>query len=625
MSSLGLLKGRTERSAGPRWLLVGLVALVLVLAACISDPVGTEARLEALGATTCPDTVHDYRCVTLTVPIDPDHPEGDTIEVQFAVQPATGQREGVLVTVVGGPGGSGLEAKEWQAFSETITTRFDLVFFDQRGIGMFTESCPQADESFSDESYDGWWLDFDSTTDFYAEYMPACSSELPHQNLLPFLGTTHAIDDLEAFREAMDYEKLTIYGQSYGTAYAQHYATRYPDRVERLVLDGTIDLTRTSLDLARDRAEAMEEILARMFEQCDAEPNCSIDMGVPSRVAYDSLLRRLGDDGIEVSFPFQPDKFEPFLLTADSVAEFAFDAAYLDTYRMLFLRALATAFSDSDLVPMVRLLALDAGATVDSTLSWAVGCLDLVIPGTVPNDEAAAISDLHSGLPDTLQWLTHSATGCSYWPHYQPTHETADPFTADGIPVMLVATFDDPTTPYSHTEAVYQSLADGYLMSVDGGSHVMYGRGVDCIDRRVNAFLRGLSTGREATCEVPAAYYPPKLSTVGSREWVLYTLEEEFYYMPEFQTWDGFETLSVGCTHGGEVIYFGDEDGVVHFEAVGCGIGSQGIQVWEVDGFGSWHFDEGFSLMSIESGDRCRETYEFTWGEDEAEVSEFCT
>ena len=46
---------------------------------------------------------------------------------------------------------------------------------------------------------------------------------------------------MEAIRKAAGAEKLTLFGISYGTELALAYARAYPTRVERMILDSTVD------------------------------------------------------------------------------------------------------------------------------------------------------------------------------------------------------------------------------------------------------------------------------------------------------------------------------------------------------------------------------------------------
>ncbi len=64
---------------------------------------------------------------------DPGDPR--TIDVVFAVLPATGESKGLFVTATGGPGTAGISSADdyTSYFAPSITRRFDIVFFDQRG------------------------------------------------------------------------------------------------------------------------------------------------------------------------------------------------------------------------------------------------------------------------------------------------------------------------------------------------------------------------------------------------------------------------------------------------------------------------------------------------------------
>ena len=55
-----------------------------------------------------------------------------------------------------------------------------------------------------------------------------------------FYTTADTVADIEAIRVAGGYEKLVLYGTSYGTKVAEEYAQAYPGQVEALVLDSVV-------------------------------------------------------------------------------------------------------------------------------------------------------------------------------------------------------------------------------------------------------------------------------------------------------------------------------------------------------------------------------------------------
>src|SRR5439155_842948 len=52
--------------------------------------------------------------------------------------------------------------------------------------------------------------------------------------------TPESVADIEALRRAASYERLVLYGTSYGTKVALQYAPRYPAHVEALLLDSVV-------------------------------------------------------------------------------------------------------------------------------------------------------------------------------------------------------------------------------------------------------------------------------------------------------------------------------------------------------------------------------------------------
>src|SRR5205085_4765180 len=104
--------------------------------------------------------------------------------------------------------------------------RSDLLLFDQRGTGASGPlSCPALSAGEI------------ATANSLGEVIQRCARQLG-----PARGaytTRESVEDIEAVRQAAGYEKLVLYGTSYGTKVALEYAARYPQHVESLVLDST--------------------------------------------------------------------------------------------------------------------------------------------------------------------------------------------------------------------------------------------------------------------------------------------------------------------------------------------------------------------------------------------------
>jgi pimeloyl-ACP methyl ester carboxylesterase len=586
------------------WILVACLSL----SSCTGIPGTAEVagstpeKLQQLGGEPCPDS--ELTCITLEVQLDESDARQGTVDVTFGVLPASGTPEGVLVTAVGGPGSSGIYDSQWRLASldPAIHERFDIVYFDQRGVGLFEEpSCPDADASYWDgyeslpEQLTQRWRGLVQVADSFVE---SCVIEMGDPEFLAHLGTADAVRDLEAFRQAMGYDKLVIYGESYGTLFAQTYASAYPDAVERLVLDGTIDATRDGIETTIDQIDAFDDLLKMIFEACDEDVICSGDMGMPAERAYANLMRALEVEPATVRFPVEGDVFEDLLLTGDDVGYLAFSSVYSADDRMMFLRALAAATSRDDLIPMMRLWEMTYGSGGSTMMTTAVSCLDSAIPGVNADAELEALTAAWEVTPELHQWFYEISLMCVYWPNVDRTLNPPAPFRGEGIPTLVVAAEGDPATPYSQGVAVFEGLDEGYLLSVIGGSHVMFGRGIACIDTAVTSFILDGTKPPAPKCvdEVIAPYaglLPDSPFAVKTEE-LLLGLDNELYYLPELVSWSWDGKRSVGCSHGGRVTFTSTDVGA-HYVLNECALTDHVV----ASGTGDWDFEVGTTRLEV--------------------------
>ena len=611
-----LKRSPTKIGRGSRLLPWSIVIAAIAMSACAGVPGSTAEKLAQLDGEPCPDS--ELTCITLELPLDDSDPRQGTVDVKFGVLPASGTPAGVLVTVVGGPGSSGVYDSEWRigSLDPAIRERFDIVYFDQRGVGLLADpSCPEADADYLDgyasvpEESTRRWNHLGDITDRFVE---SCVREMGSPEFLAHLGTDDAVRDLEAFRQAMGYDKIVIYAESYGTLFAQTYAAAYPDAVERLILDGTIDATRNALESTVDQINAFDDLLEMIFEACDRDPTCARDMGEPADKAYATLLRKLEADPASVRFPVEGDVFEDVPLTADDVGYLAFSSIYSAQDRMMFIRALASATSRDDLIPMVRLWEMTYGSGGSTMMTTAVNCLDNAIPGADAESELAAVTDAWEETSELHRWFFESSLMCVYWPDVDRTQSPPDPFRGVGIPTLVIAAEGDPATPYSQGVSVFEELDEGYLLSVNGGSHVMFGRGISCIDTAVTDFiLEGTEPRSNCGAEVITPYVsllPDSLSGDEPEE-LLLGLDNELYYLPELVSWSWVGKRSVGCSHGGRVVFTGTDAGAFYVLDE-CALTDYLV----ASGSGEWDFDRGTTHLEVEiEGHECAYDYTQYW------------
>jgi pimeloyl-ACP methyl ester carboxylesterase len=566
-----------------------------------------ESALERLGAHRCKDS--KLTCVTIDVPYDhfSNDPKG-RLDIDFAVHFANKQSRGLLIYLVGGPGSSGLEAAE-DSLSDhdaRLSDEMDVVFFDQRGTGRHNAmDCPKAGER-----YDMATLDPDrpaEAIDLAKRFVADCTGEMKHLDLLPYVGTDQAIQDLETFRQAIGGPKIWLYGESYGTQFAQQYAVAYPDALAGMILDGVIDTNLDAEAYAAEDSRTAEGILARIFTACDDKKSCHQDMTRPAAAIYDELVARLAKAPIEVDYPLGSGETTRRQLTAGMLEGEVFSALYGPSDRRDFIRALAAA-GRGNLIPMLRLtyynLAIDP-ETMDALgyhdfyegAYYAITCQDFAEPGSSP--EALADAILASAraraaeFPHFRQLYVSDRLPCAFWPAKGKV-ERPKPFTGGRYPTLILNSDADPATPIANGYAVFDRVKNGYMITMQDGPHVIMGRGEACPDKIVLGLLLDDETpvAHEQICDTSLMRSYPPLTLIDPEQAsdgfeVARAVEVEIEQLPELY-WDlGSDPVSVGCDHGGR-IEARDTDGGREYRFNNC-------ELWpglRISGTGSAHQKE---------------------------------
>ncbi|MEJ2132353.1 MAG: alpha/beta fold hydrolase [Gammaproteobacteria bacterium] len=164
-------------------------------------------------------------CGMLSVPLNPDAPAGEKIELFVARVAALSDNPSPdpLTVITGGPGQASTTwyAQVGSAFSRIRRTR-DIFVVDQRGTGksagLFCANI-EGDDA----------LAYDPET--IGRLGIECLDTLEHDPR--YFTTSVAVRDLDLVREALGYASQNIYAVSYGTRVAQHYLRRYPERSMR--------------------------------------------------------------------------------------------------------------------------------------------------------------------------------------------------------------------------------------------------------------------------------------------------------------------------------------------------------------------------------------------------------
>jgi pimeloyl-ACP methyl ester carboxylesterase len=228
-------------------------------------------------------------CGTLRVPEDRATPGGRVLELGYVVFPARRQESAPpLFFLLGGPGEAATSISpfvERSPFADLLDTR-TLVLLDQRGTaGPHRLQCPPP---ANPSGHFGQIFDPGDVA--------ACRAGLSARANLRLYTTTIAVEDLDALRAALGYERIVVWGRSYGTRVAMEYLRRHGDHVERAVLDAVSGLDGLMpLYFAYDAQRAFDRVLA----DCAAETACAQAFPGLART-FDAVFDRLREGPVRV-------------------------------------------------------------------------------------------------------------------------------------------------------------------------------------------------------------------------------------------------------------------------------------------------------------------------------------
>ncbi|TMR95620.1 alpha/beta fold hydrolase [Nonomuraea basaltis] len=463
-----------------------LLALVIPL---VPVAAATAASAGAISWSPCPEDP-TAECGTLTVPIDWNKPRGETFDLALARRKATdpAARIGSLVINPGGPGGSGVTAvlQNWLGFTPEITSRFDVVGFDPRGVARShpilcsLELAVQAPDPLSLKSQ----ADFDALLAHNERYRQDCRARTGP--LFDHVHTGNVIRDLDALRAALGDDKLTYYGVSYGTLIGQLYAERFPRRVRALALDSNMDHSLGTRRFLDTESWTSQDSFNEFVAWCDRTTSCALH-GRDVRTVWRELLAR-AERG-ELHLPGDP---EVKLGKLDLIGQ-AFGAFYGPLYKELaeFLVALETGAQQANAI--LTPPAAKNGQEVINDASQ-VFCQDYLLPIRDYREYAAHLRRSAAIAPDMLvsaaaHPLTAACLGTPA-PNPNPQHR----LRVDGTPTLLLGNaLHDPATAYPWAvNAALQIGREARLLTYEGWGHGIYGRG-ECPTVAIDRYLASLS------------------------------------------------------------------------------------------------------------------------------------
>ncbi|WUH28337.1 alpha/beta hydrolase [Streptomyces sp. NBC_00445] len=455
--------------------------------------------------------VPGFECATVKAPLDYDRPDAGDIRLAVARKKATGpgKRLGSLLVNPGGPGGSAvgyLQAYAGVGYPAQVRARYDMVAVDPRGVarsepvecldGREMDAYTRTDTTPDDER------ETTQLVDAYKKFAEGCGSDSPE--LLRHVSTAEAARDMDIVRAALGDRRLNFVGASYGTFLGATYAGLFPDRAGRMVLDGAMDPSLPARRLNLDQTAGFETAFQSFAKDCVQQPDCPLGGKgtAPAKVGANlkAFFTKLDAQPI-------PTGDAGGRTLTESLATTGVIAAMYDEGAWAQLReALTSAMKEKDgaglLVLSDSYYERDADGRYTNLMfaNAAVNCLDLPAAFDTPEEVQRNLPTFEKASPVFGEGLAWATLPCAYWP-VAPTGVPRRIEAKGAAPIVVVGTTRDPATPYRWARALAGQLSSARLLTYEGDGHTAYGRGSDCIDSTINAYLlRGTPPTKGKRC-----------------------------------------------------------------------------------------------------------------------------
>lgn len=446
-------------------------------------------------------------CGTVTVPVDYENPDGETIDIAVQIYKQAEDPKGTILVNPGGPGSSGQDLAESPSlyFSSRLLENYNILGFDPRGVAQSAPLDCVSDEDLgrlTDATYPDT-PEGEEQAKEDAEFI-AKSCEKGGGDLLEFIGTESAARDMDVIRGVLGEEKLDYLGFSYGTHLGAQYADLFPDNVGVMVLDGAIDPAISSVESNHFQAVGFEQALRSYLQFCLDEGDCPLEGNTVDEVLghLQELLEDSAENPIPTSNPDRP-LTQPIFYTGIAIP------LYDDTSWSYLTEALRMIVdhNDGSIMQMFGDLMTgrdtDTGAFTDNSLEarWAINCVDY----PKDTDEAAweeANEKLREEAPTFAPFFENGEGMCSQWPYH--ADDIPGPFVAKGsTPIVVIGTKGDPATPYQSAVNMADQLENGVLITYEGEGHTAYNRSGECVTNAVDSyFIDGTVPEDGLTCPV---------------------------------------------------------------------------------------------------------------------------
>ena len=478
------------------------VSLCLLLALPATAQDTTNAKFESADCMFTISTGQKPDCGYLTVPEDRSNPSSRTIKLAVAIFHSDNPDKNPtpLIYLEGGPGGSALEYLSLtfeDRYAELLKDQ-DIILFDQRGVG---RSEPALDcQEITDLTMSSLdkVLSVDESLKEGNDAAAACANRLAGEGIhLASYNSAENASDVNDLRIALGYDKLDLYGISYGTKLALTIMRDHPEGVRSAIIDSIFPPQVTNNDAPIN----FERSLNVLFKECAADDACNKAFPDLEKVFYDTIDQLNANPvSFQIVDPATSQKRE-VKMDGDGFAGTIFQALYASEIISELPKTIYDVHNgNTHFLSLWTLLEVSQLDAVSVGMNYAVQCTEELAFDTTTSIEAvlAKINPKLQGFA-RRNGIDDSQIGlCATWNSAKPNPIENEPIKSD-IPTLVVSGEYDPITPPEYGKETAATLSNSYFFEFPGMGHGVIPSS-DCAFGIAQAFLKDPTTKPDSSC-----------------------------------------------------------------------------------------------------------------------------
>ncbi|KAH7161232.1 TAP-like protein-domain-containing protein [Dactylonectria macrodidyma] len=452
-------------------------------------------------------------CGSLVVPLDYTNETSDetlTLEL-LKVDAVNGPSKGSIMFNFGGPGTSGKGDFAYYAKLLLGATGgyHDLVTFVPRGTGdTLPFSCYATAEERALAALVNPFLSGNSSDvalgKISAEAQIFSQTCYHAQNKTgQLIGTAFVARDMMQIVDALEEDGMLRYwGVSYGTVLGATAAALFPERMDKVILDGVVNIfeyySNTEVELYTDTDKAFSSFC----EACIANPDqCVLATGNITASELEASVYAFFDD-LKYNPIVIPDPTGGYVLEYSSVKPIIHRQLYLPqiwSYTATILNALLT----RDLEALATIVAdmTASGAALDAEAQFGIKCGDAWVDADA--DVLSTIEARHEASRIAGDTADGVVMRCAKWKLPAKERYAGDFDVETKNPMLIIGNAYDPVTPLASARNVSETFKGSVLLQQDSYGHDSLTQASLCTAKIVSAyFVDGKLPDKDTVCSV---------------------------------------------------------------------------------------------------------------------------